>query len=116
MNIHEHQAKSLLRDYGVNVPAGFPAFTVEEAVSAAEKLNGAVTVVKAQIHAGGRGKGNFKNVDNYSGGGVKVVKSIDEVKDVAEKKRPKQKITAGILKPNPRQFQNTKLQVVSTKY
>ena len=70
MNIHEHQAKSLLRDYGVNVPTGFPAFTVEEAVSAAEKLNGPVTVVKAQIHAGGRGKA----------GGVKVVNSIDEVR------------------------------------
>ena len=75
MNIHEHQAKSLLRDYGVNVPTGFPAFTVEEAVSAAEKLNGPVTVVKAQIHAGGRGKA----------GGVKVVKSIDEVRSEAER-------------------------------
>ncbi|MEK9573858.1 MAG: ATP-grasp domain-containing protein, partial [Alphaproteobacteria bacterium] len=51
MNIHEHQAKSLLRDYGVNVPDGFPAFSVDEAVVAAEKLAGAVTVVKAQIHA-----------------------------------------------------------------
>ncbi|MGB1395082.1 MAG: ADP-forming succinate--CoA ligase subunit beta [Candidatus Puniceispirillaceae bacterium] len=74
MNIHEHQAKSLLRDYGVNVPQGFPAFNVDEAVAAAEKLGGAVTVVKAQIHAGGRGKA----------GGVKVVKTMDEVRSEAE--------------------------------
>ncbi len=73
MNIHEHQAKSLLRDFGVNVPEGFPAFNVDEAVAAAEKLGGPVTVVKAQIHAGGRGKA----------GGVKVVKSIDEVRSEA---------------------------------
>jgi succinyl-CoA synthetase beta subunit len=75
MNIHEYQAKTLLRQYGVAVPQGFPAFTVEEAVEAANKLGGPVWVVKAQIHAGGRGKG----------GGVKVVKSIDELK--AEAKR-----------------------------
>ena len=75
MNIHEHQAKSLLRDYGVNVPDGFPAFSVDEAVAAAEKLAGAVTVVKAQIHAGGRGKA----------GGVKVVKTLDEVRAEADR-------------------------------
>jgi succinyl-CoA synthetase beta subunit len=75
MNVHEHQAKSLLAKYGVAVPNGYPAFTVSEAIAAAEKLPGPVYVVKAQIHAGGRGKG----------GGVKVVKSRDEVE--AEAKR-----------------------------
>ena len=70
MNIHEHQAKGLLRKFGVSVPDGYPAFTVEEAVNNAKKLPGPVYVVKAQIHAGGRGKA----------GGVKVVKSIKLVK------------------------------------
>ena len=70
MNIHEYQAKTLLKDFGVPVPKGMPAFTVNEAVKAAETLGGPVWVVKAQIHAGGRGKG----------GGVKVVKSIDDVR------------------------------------
>ena len=73
MNIHEHQAKAVLADYGVPVPRGYPAFSVDEAVAAAEKLGGPVWVVKAQIHAGGRGKG----------GGVKVCKSIDEVRSEA---------------------------------
>jgi succinyl-CoA synthetase beta subunit len=70
MNIHEYQAKTVLKKYGLPVPEGHPAFSVDEAVSAAEKLGGPVWVVKAQIHAGGRGKG----------GGVKVCKSIDEVR------------------------------------
>jgi succinyl-CoA synthetase beta subunit len=73
MNIHEYQAKALLGEHGVNVPRGGVAYTPEEAVAQAEELGGPVWVVKAQIHAGGRGKG----------GGVKVVKSIDEVKEVA---------------------------------
>ena len=73
MNIHEHQAKGLLRKFGVLVPDGYPAFTVEEAVTNAKKLPGPVYVVKAQIHAGGRGKA----------GGVKVVKNIEEVLKVA---------------------------------
>jgi succinyl-CoA synthetase beta subunit len=75
MNIHEYQAKEVLRAYGAPTPRGFPAFSVEEAVAAAKKLPGPVWVVKAQIHAGGRGKG----------GGVKVVRSIDEVKRGAER-------------------------------
>ena len=70
MNIHEYQAKQVLGSFGVPVPRGFVAFSADEAVAAAEKLGGPVWVVKAQIHAGGRGKG----------GGVKVVKSIDEVR------------------------------------
>ena len=73
MNIHEYQAKAVLREFGVPVPRGVPAFTVDEAVKAAEELGGPVWVVKAQIHAGGRGKA----------GGVKVVKSIDDVKKEA---------------------------------
>jgi succinyl-CoA synthetase beta subunit len=75
MNIHEHQAKAVLKAYGVPVPQGYPAFSVDEAVKAAEALPGPVYVVKAQIHAGGRGKG----------GGVKVVKSLGDVHTEAEK-------------------------------
>jgi succinyl-CoA synthetase beta subunit len=74
MKIHEYQGKEILRQFGVPVPRGIPAFTVQEAVEAAQKLGGPVWVVKAQIHAGGRGKG----------GGVKVAKSIDDVKALAE--------------------------------
>jgi succinyl-CoA synthetase beta subunit len=70
MKIHEYQGKDILRQFGVPVPRGIPAFTVQEAVEAAQKLGGPVWVVKAQIHAGGRGKG----------GGVKVAKTIDDVK------------------------------------
>ncbi len=73
MKIHEYQGKDILRQFGVPVPRGIPAFTVQEAVEAAQKLGGPVWVVKAQIHAGGRGKG----------GGVKVAKSIDDVKALA---------------------------------
>ncbi|HYD43647.1 MAG TPA: ADP-forming succinate--CoA ligase subunit beta [Phenylobacterium sp.] len=80
MNIHEHQAKAVLAEYGVTVPRGFPAFTVEEAVQAAEKLGGPVFVVKSQIHAGGRGKGRFEGLGPDAKGGVRVVKSVDEVK------------------------------------
>jgi succinyl-CoA synthetase beta subunit len=75
MKIHEHQAKEILRKYGVPTPRGTSCFSVEEAVSAAKKLGGKIWVVKAQIHAGGRGKG----------GGVKVAKSIEEVRDWAGK-------------------------------
>ena len=75
MNIHEYQAKAVLRDYGVPVAKGTAAFSPEEAVKTAKEMGGDVWVVKAQIHAGGRGKG----------GGVKVVKSIDDVR--AEAKR-----------------------------
>jgi succinyl-CoA synthetase beta subunit len=73
MNIHEYQAKAVLKEFGVPVPRGVPAFTVDEAVKAAGDLGGPVWVVKSQIHAGGRGKG----------GGVKVVKSVDAVKSEA---------------------------------
>ena len=75
MNIHEYQAKAVLREFGVPVPRGHAAFSVDEAVKAARDLATPVLVVKAQIHAGGRGKA----------GGVKVVKSIDDVKREAER-------------------------------
>ena len=75
MNIHEYQAKAVLREFGVAVPRGLPAFSVEEAVKAADDLDAPVLVVKAQIHAGGRGKA----------GGVKVVKSKEEVRSEAER-------------------------------
>ncbi|CUA94747.1 ADP-forming succinate--CoA ligase subunit beta [Thiomonas bhubaneswarensis] len=73
MKIHEYQAKQLLREHGVPVPRGKPAFSVDEAVAAAQELGGPVWVVKAQIHAGGRGKG----------GGVKLARSLDEVRQLA---------------------------------
>jgi succinyl-CoA synthetase beta subunit len=73
MKIHEYQGKEIFREYGVPTPRGFPAFSVEEAVEAAKKLGGKLWVVKAQIHAGGRGKG----------GGVKLARSLDEVKALA---------------------------------
>ena len=73
MKIHEYQAKELLRQFGVPVPKGIPAFTVQEAVEAAQKLGGPVWVVKAQIHAGGRGKA----------GGVKVARDLEAVQAAA---------------------------------
>ena len=83
MNIHEYQAKELYREYGVPTPTGFPAFTVDDAVAAAKKLPGPVWVVKAQIHAGGRGKGTFKEKNAGEKGGVRLAKSVDEVKQFA---------------------------------
>jgi succinyl-CoA synthetase beta subunit len=73
VKIHEYQGKEIFRKFGIPTPRGFPAFSVEEAVEAAKKLGGSVWVVKAQIHAGGRGKG----------GGVKVAKSLEEVRKLA---------------------------------
>ncbi len=83
MNIHEYQAKELYRQYGVPTSTGHPAFSVEEAVAAAEKLPGPVWVVKAQIHAGGRGKGKFKEPEAGEKGGVRLAKSVDEVREFA---------------------------------
>lgn len=82
MNIHEYQAKELLAKYGVAVPKGIAAMSVDEAVAAVDQLPGPLYVVKAQIHAGGRGAGKFKN--NPEGkGGVRLCKTKDEVKDAA---------------------------------
>ena len=83
MKIHEYQGKELFRKYGIAVPRGIPAFSVEDAVKAAEQLGGPVWVVKAQIHAGGRGKG----------GGVKLARSLDEVRALAEKMLGMQLVT-----------------------
>lgn len=80
MNIHEHQAKAVLAEFGVAVPRGYAAFTVDEAVEAAKKLGGPVFVVKSQIHAGGRGKGKFEGLGPDAKGGVRVVKSAEDVK------------------------------------
>jgi succinyl-CoA synthetase beta subunit len=80
MNIHEYQAKQLLAKYGVAVPKGGVAYTADEAVKVAEDLGGPVWVVKSQIHAGGRGAGRFKD-DDSDKGGVRVVKSVDEVRE-----------------------------------
>ena len=79
MNIHEYQAKELLAKFGVPVPAGIAALTVEEAVAAAKQLPGPLYVVKSQIHAGGRGKGKFKELGPDAKGGVRLSKSLDEV-------------------------------------
>ncbi|WP_226016101.1 ADP-forming succinate--CoA ligase subunit beta [Novosphingobium sp. FKTRR1] len=84
MNVHEYQAKELLAKYGVSIPAGIPALTVEEAVAAAKQLPGPIYVVKAQIHAGGRGKGKFKELGPDAKGGVRLAKSIDEVASHAQ--------------------------------
>jgi len=84
MNIHEYQGKELLAKHGIAVPAGYAALTVEEAVAAAEKLPGPLYVVKAQIHAGGRGKGKYKELGPDAKGGVRLSKSIDEVRANAE--------------------------------
>jgi succinyl-CoA synthetase beta subunit len=83
MNIHEYQAKELLAKYGVPVPAGYAAMSVEEAVEAAQKLPGPLWVVKAQIHAGGRGKGRFRELGPDAKGGVRLARSIDEVREHA---------------------------------
>src|SRR6476620_3113546 len=83
MNIHEYQAKELLQKFGVPVPAGHAAMSVDEAVEAANKLPGPLWVVKAQIHAGGRGKGKFKELGPDSKGGVRLAHSVDEVRDHA---------------------------------
>ena len=84
MNIHEYQAKELLAKFGVAVPAGYAAMSVDEAVAAAEKLPGPLYVVKAQIHAGGRGKGKFKELPPEAKGGVRLARTLDEVRVAAD--------------------------------
>ncbi len=84
MNIHEYQAKELLAKFGVAVPAGHAALSVDEAVEAAKKLPGPIWVVKAQIHAGGRGKGKFKELPADAKGGVRLSKSVEEVRANAQ--------------------------------
>ena len=84
MNIHEYQAKALLKGYGAPVANGVPIFKAEEAKAAAEALPGPLYVVKSQIHAGGRGKGKFKELGPDAKGGVRLAKSVDEVVKNAE--------------------------------
>ncbi len=79
MNIHEYQAKQLLAKFGIGIPAGHAALSVEEAVAGAKQLPGPLYVVKAQIHAGGRGKGKFVELPADAKGGVRLAKSIEEV-------------------------------------
>ena len=93
MNIHEYQAKELLAKYGVPVPAGYAAMSVDEAVEAAGKLPGPLWVVKAQIHAGGRGKGRFKELGEAAQGGVRLAHSIDEVREHASEMLGKTLVT-----------------------
>jgi succinyl-CoA synthetase beta subunit len=93
MNIHEYQAKELLAKFGVPVPAGHAAMNVDEAVDAAKQLPGPLWVVKAQIHAGGRGKGKFKELAETAKGGVRLAHSIDEVRDNAEEMLGKTLVT-----------------------
>jgi len=84
MNIHEYQAKALLKRFGAPVSEGYPAFTAEEAKKAAETLPGPLYVVKSQIHAGGRGKGRFQGLGPDAKGGVRLAKSVEEVEANAQ--------------------------------
>ena len=83
MNVHEYQAKELLAKFGVKIPRGIAALTVEDAVAAAKSLPGPLYVVKAQIHAGGRGKGKFKELGPDAKGGVRLAKSVEDVEAFA---------------------------------
>ncbi|MCO5091445.1 ADP-forming succinate--CoA ligase subunit beta [Bosea sp. (in: a-proteobacteria)] len=83
MNIHEYQGKAILKEFGAPISAGFPALSVAEAVEAAGKLPGPLYVVKSQIHAGGRGKGKFKELPADAKGGVRLAKSVAEVEAFA---------------------------------
>ena len=93
MNIHEYQAKQLLATFGVPVPAGHAAMSVEEAVAAAKLLPGPLWVVKAQIHAGGRGKGKFTELGPDAKGGVRLARSIEEVGEHAKEMLGKTLVT-----------------------
>ena len=83
MNVHEYQAKAVLKAFGAPVPQGAPAFTPDEAEAAARQLGGALWVVKSQIHAGGRGKGRFAEPEAGDKGGVRLARSVDEVREAA---------------------------------
>src|SRR3569833_2188079 len=84
MNIHEYQAKAVLKEFGVSVSKGVPIFKASEAEAAAKQLGGPVWVVKSQIHAGGRGKGKFKEASAGDKGGVRIAKSVEEVREFAK--------------------------------
>src|SRR6202045_4882187 len=84
MNIHEYQAKAVLREFGVPVSRGVPVFKASEAEAAARELGGPLWVVKSQIHAGGRGKGKFKEASAGDKGGVRIAKSVAGVNEFAK--------------------------------
>jgi len=93
MNIHEYQAKAVLREFGAPIAKGKPAFTPAEAEMAAKEMGGSLWVVKSQIHAGGRGKGKFKEASAGDKGGVRLARSIEEVKTFAEQMLGKTLVT-----------------------
>src|SRR6267154_6479562 len=93
MNIHEYQAKAVLKEFGVPVSRGVPILQAAEADAAAKQLGGPIWVVKSQIHAGGRGKGKFKEASAGDKGGVRLAKSIDEVKTNAQQMLGKTLVT-----------------------
>ena len=93
MNIHEYQAKALLKDFGVPVPKGVAVFSPDEAMAAAKELGGPLWVVKSQIHAGGRGKGTFSEPEAGEKGGVRLAKSVEEVHEHAEQMLGKTLVT-----------------------
>src|SRR5271156_6881449 len=84
MNIHEYQAKAVLKEFGVATSRGVPLFEAAQAAAAAKELGGPLWVVKSQIHAGGRGKGKFKEASAGEKGGVRLAKSVAEVRQFAE--------------------------------
>src|SRR4051812_8211467 len=94
MNIHEYQGKALLKEFGLPVSAGRAIFSADEAEAAAKELGGPLWVVKSQIHAGGRGKGKFKEAEAGEKGGVRLAKSIDEVKQFAQQMLGRTLVTA----------------------
>src|SRR5215470_11122023 len=93
MNIHEYQAKALLSEFGVPISKGVPVLRAEDSEAAAKQLPGPVWVVKAQIHAGGRGKGKFKEAAAGDKGGVRLAKSIEEVETFAKEMLGKTLVT-----------------------
>ena len=93
MNIHEYQAKAVLKEFGVPVPEGYPVLTAADAETAAKHLPGPVWVVKSQIHAGGRGKGKFVEASAGDKGGVRLAKSIDEAKQFVDEMLGKTLVT-----------------------
>src|SRR3954470_1282605 len=93
MNIHEYQAKALLHEFGVPISKGVPLLDATMAEVAAKQLPGPVWVVKSQIHAGGRGKGKFKEASAGDKGGVRIAKSVDEVKQYAKQMLGKTLVT-----------------------
>ena len=99
MNIHEYQGKAVLKSFGAPVSKGHAAFTVKEAVEAAKMLPGPLWVVKSQIHAGGRGKGKFKEAAAGDKGGVRLAWSVEEVEQYAREMLGNTLVTQAVDKP-----------------